>query len=244
MYDYNSLSEHIRKGKSRVERKIDNNTIARFVGDNIIVRFHNTDIGEFLPDNTLILNSGGYKTYTTKDRINDLLPNGIRLYQESGLWWLSHNWSDKIPFCDGIMILPDGTITGYVDNSTNDTKLRKDIKKYAKGFVKALISGEVARPYAGDCFYCYMREVSSSNPLGEVTDNTDHLLSHFEEKYFVGSLLYRAIELYPMCQIAQYGLYELWENNTIPDKWYSSILSDNAYKSLVKYLYSEFNLPY
>lgn len=244
MNSYTSLAEYIRKGKSKVERKIENNTYARFDHDNIVIRFHDTDIVEFQQDNTLTLNSGGYKTFTTKDRINKFLPDGIRLYQDTGLWWLSHNWQDKIPFCDEIVILPDGEITGYVDHSTKDIKLRKDIKKYAKGFVKALLSGKVERPNGGDCWNCYMREVETNKPLGEITNDTDHLLSHFQERYYVGSLLYRAIELYPMCQIANMGLYELWQNDAIPEKWYADILAENAYKSLVKYLYSQFNLPH
>jgi len=244
-YSYDNLYDFIRKGKSKAERKVENNTTARFDHDNIIVRLHDTDIAELFPDKTIILSSGGYQTMTTKDRLNKIIPEGFNLYQQFGLWFLSDYQNDKVyPFCDGIMILPDRTVTGYDTEYQSKITLRKDIKKYAKGFMNALINGKVDKPYAGDCMYCFMREVNTNKPWGETSSNTDHLQSHFDEKYYVGSLFYRAVELYPMSIIANSAMYELWEKDTKPDEWLSDILAEQGYKSLLKYLYQQFNLPY
>ena len=244
-YEYSNLYDFIRKGRSKAERKVENNTIVRFDRDHIIVRLHDTDIAVLFPDRTIILSSGGYKTHTTKDRLDKIVPDGFRVYQKLGLWFIWQYKTDKTyPFCDDIMILPDLSVTGYDTEYQSKITLRKDIKAYAKGFMNALITGKVNKPDGGDCFYCYIREVKTDKPLGEINKDTDHLQSHFDEKYYVGSLFYRAVELYPMSIITNSGMYELWKKDIKPDKWLSDILAEQGYKSLVKYLFSQFNLPY
>lgn len=55
----------------------------------IRLRLHLTDILTFLPDGSTVVNSGGWKTVTTKARLNDWLPFGWRLVQSAGQWyWL------------------------------------------------------------------------------------------------------------------------------------------------------------
>lgn len=242
-YTYNELSDFIAHGRSKIDRKIENNTMARLGEDRIVIRFHSTDIAQILQDNTIILNSGGYKTFTTKDRMNKILPNPFRIYQNAGIWYI-WNYITKVeyPYIDGITINPDSSITNYGVNPQELIKLRNRIKTYSKGFVTALCKGKVNKPYPGDCFYCVMRNVSSNIPLGESCKDVDHLLSHFREKYYVGSLLYRAIELYPMSLFANSELCEIWYDESIPDRFI--VLPQQAYKSLVKYLYSQFDLPY
>lgn len=242
--NYDNLYKFITAGRSKNSRTLENNTTARLDNEHIIIKFHNTDIMEIFPDNTTILNSGGYKTHTTKDRINKYLPEGFVLYQEKGLWFISYKWQQTYLFADGMIINPDLTVTGSGVNQKELLKLRSDIRKYAKGFITALLAGKVKKPYAGDCFYCHMRGVESHKPLGEITKDTKHLLSHFDKKYFVGSLLYRAVELYPVSIAGQSVLYDLWENNTAPDKWFMDIAREQLYKSLVKYLSAQFGLTH
>ena len=191
------------------------------------------------------LSSGGYKTHTTKDRLNKILPYPFRLSQVSGLWVLYNLKSNQdYPFCDGLTIDAFKNVSGYDTEYNNNVKLRKDIKKYAKGFISALITGKVKRPDGGDCWNCLFREVNTNKPMGEFNNNTDHLTDHIREKYYVPSLFYRAVELYPMSIISNSIMHELWVNDTLPDNWAVDILREQSYKSLVKYLYSQFNLPY
>jgi hypothetical protein len=52
----------------------------------------------------IILNSGGYRTHTTKARINEFLPSNIRVYQKKYNWYIIKDNDDKnvIEFTDGI----------------------------------------------------------------------------------------------------------------------------------------------
>ena len=68
-----------------------------------VVRLHLTDIIETLPDGRVRLNSGGWKTVTTKDRFNKYTP--YRVWSDKGTWYVHHEGA-KAPFFDG-MLLPD-----------------------------------------------------------------------------------------------------------------------------------------
>ncbi len=54
----------------------------------VCVRFHATDIVAYYRDGMVMLDSGGYRTVTTKRRINRCLPVGYSLYQERKVWKL------------------------------------------------------------------------------------------------------------------------------------------------------------
>jgi hypothetical protein len=52
------------------------------------VRFHSTRILTFHPEGTFTVNTGGYRTVTTKQRLNALLPKGYRIYSERYVWMI------------------------------------------------------------------------------------------------------------------------------------------------------------
>jgi len=52
----------------------------------VSVILHATRIVTYHPDGRVTLNSGGWQTHTTKDRINRCLPPGMSVYQESYRW--------------------------------------------------------------------------------------------------------------------------------------------------------------
>lgn len=243
-YKYHDCIDFISGGRDKINRKVENNTYIRLQENEVIVKFHYTDIATIQMDNTIILNSGGYQTFTTKDRFNKILNHTpFRIYQELGIWYIRNYQTNEIyGYADNMRINPDNTVSGYADNIKELEKTRKRIKKYAKKFISALVKGEVESPNAGECWHCLMRDNKTNIPLGESLQDTSHLESHFEDNYFVGSLLYRAVELYPVSQYAMMELGDIWQNGNIPDRFI--VLPNQAYKSLVKYLYSQFNLPY
>ena len=52
--------------------------------------------------NKIILNSGGYRTHTTKTRINEFLPKGCYVYQKNYTWYIHLQSKGVIEFFDGI----------------------------------------------------------------------------------------------------------------------------------------------
>jgi len=67
--------------------------------------YHQHCIVAKMPDGSMILDSCGYRTVTTKQRINRYLPS-YTLYQQNYEWKLAKNWKDKKPimFYDGMVI--------------------------------------------------------------------------------------------------------------------------------------------
>ena len=102
----------------REERTIAHNTRLRDATRNedgchfgaIAVRLHATDVVTYTQPGWLILNSGGYRTVTTKERINAFLPIGYGVFAKDFVWFVRIGlWSDDngktVPFEDG-MTLP------------------------------------------------------------------------------------------------------------------------------------------
>ena len=79
-------------------------TIVDQYDGNIHIRYQATDVVIFKADGTIVLNSGGWHTTTTKSRINAALSGtGWLVWQRDGKWFVSN---DKIvtPFTDGMEV--------------------------------------------------------------------------------------------------------------------------------------------
>lgn len=83
--------------------KIGNNTYLQKRGENIAVQLHSTDVITFEPDGHMILDTGGYRTTTTKDRINRYTPSSISVYQEDYEWYVD-DASGTREFVDEIVV--------------------------------------------------------------------------------------------------------------------------------------------
>jgi hypothetical protein len=87
----------------RATRKIGVATTALRDGTTLRVRYHSTAVIES-DHTTITLRSGGWRTATTKKRINAFLPQGYSLFQQKYEWFLSLPNSLVIPFEDGMKI--------------------------------------------------------------------------------------------------------------------------------------------
>ncbi len=71
--------------------------------DVIAVRLHATDIVKFWADGQVTLHTGGYRTVTTKDRINEFIAG--RVYQKYHRWWYSAGDSSPVVmFTEGMNV--------------------------------------------------------------------------------------------------------------------------------------------
>ena len=95
------------RGKDRYACKVVPSIRATLVdqydGD-IHIRYQDTDVVVFKADGTIVLNSGGWHTTTTKSRINAALSGtGWYLYQKNYNWFVS-NGKVNITFTDGMEV--------------------------------------------------------------------------------------------------------------------------------------------
>jgi len=94
---YVGLFKKVRKSRMR---KLENNTYKIDTDDMEAIRLHDTDILTYECD-FVILNTGGWKTVTTKDRMNEYLPRGVWIEQKQFEWYVH---DDR-----------DGTVKDYED---------------------------------------------------------------------------------------------------------------------------------
>lgn len=196
----------------RDRRKIGHNTYLCRAGDGFRVQFHATDIVR-IGARSVVLDSGGYRTFATKERLNGLLPAGYRVMQDRGVWYLGVPRREQtIAWADGITI----DARGGVHNAGSEkaaTELRKAIHKYAARFAREAVAGKVPAPGAGDCWYCGMvvsEGPSKDKSLGEATGDVSHLQSHLEEGYLVPALLANAARERGNRYLLNWGLPILW----------------------------------
>jgi hypothetical protein len=94
-------------GKETV--RLGNNTYLKKWIDAVSVRLHATDIVTFWVDGRVTLYTGGWRTVTTKDRINKFITG--RVYQKNHEWfYVGHDsngnlaWDNPVEFVEGMNV--------------------------------------------------------------------------------------------------------------------------------------------
>jgi len=202
-------------GRNAKSRNLANNTkLIRKDEHTIVVRLHSTDILTFHDDGRTVYDSGGWKTVTTKARMNEFGPGTIS--QSKGLWSIAvrgTRWpdglgstrpSDWVPYADGITWDGKKWTGAGRETPKSVAKLTAKIKKFTEAYMAAFAQGKVPAPGPGDCFICQFSKGDKAF-MGH-----DHLTLHMAEKYFVPSLLARAIERFPVAPAAMWYVSDKW----------------------------------
>ena len=94
---------------NRDTRKVGNNTYLerdRWSPGTIFLRLHRTRIVAFHEDGSVRLNSGGWQTVTTKERLNWV--SGIRVFQQDWQWYVYiPKTGETVPYSDGMVLFTD-----------------------------------------------------------------------------------------------------------------------------------------
>jgi hypothetical protein len=110
------------RGLTGVEsaRKVGNNTFEVVYEDGTrAIRLHRTNVVIFRPDGKFVINSDGWLTRTTKDRINKYCRT-ISVWQEKGEWYVGKVFDEKfkiisefpIHYYDHMRFYSDGAYDG------------------------------------------------------------------------------------------------------------------------------------
>jgi hypothetical protein len=191
-------------------------------GGNISIRLHNTNVVTITPEDDIILDSGGWHTSTTKDRISGY----ARIYQSDGNWYITHG-GKVYRFKDNMILHNDGTVTGAaIDDIKEDKRIKAKVKAYAKACADAV---PLPEPGAGDCFYCHM-VTESNESLGDATSNTEHIDLHMAEGYIVPSLVFHALK---ESGNTDFIMTLVFAN---PDNYMIDMAKERVYKSVYRYI--------
>ncbi len=179
-------------------RKIANNTWQYEHDGETVIRLHFTDIIRKTSDGKMVLNTGGWKTHTTKDRFNTMTK--YRIYSDKGIWYVGNG----VPYYDG-MVLPDALDDFDPDEAKARIKEVRAVKRKLKKFVAQLDDLErLPAPNGGDCWGCNFSDPSKRKKLGSWGRDTyddsdvypmgrDCVKGHVDEDYLHGSLIVRAM---------------------------------------------------
>ena len=100
--NYSEAISMVRGKRNAKRRKVGNNTYAEILHDNSVgIMLHSTYVVKIHPDNTYTLQTGGWQTVTTKDRINQYSP--VRVYQRNYEWFVKLN-DKEYPFMEGMVV--------------------------------------------------------------------------------------------------------------------------------------------
>lgn len=97
--------ELLGKGSYKSIPSIRDSAVIRYA-DEIHVEYNATSVAVFLPNGDIRLNSGGWRTNTTKSRINAALNGtGWRVWQDDGEWFIGKvSENVKYTFSDGMEV--------------------------------------------------------------------------------------------------------------------------------------------
>ena len=77
------------------------NEVRRINESSIAIRYCNTDVVTYHADGRTVLDSGGFRTVTTKARIND--HSDARVWQKDFEWFVGYR-GQTTPFADGMVL--------------------------------------------------------------------------------------------------------------------------------------------
>jgi len=223
-------------------RVIDHSTVEYYRTDGSrVIRLHLTDIITYNPDGSCTLNTDGrWQTVTTKDRMNKFSP--VSIHQEKSIWYVRNDYVDGKThvYADGITFYLNGTVKGEGRDPKVYLRLTKDINKYVKGYMTALVNRKIPLPSGGDCWDCCMKD-KNGRSMGDLISSKDlhgnnHIISHFKEKYYVPSLLINAMEEMGSSQIAKSCVgYWMGAHETNVGSW-ADFVKDQLARNLRRYL--------
>lgn len=93
--NYASAVACLEGGRNKMSRPIGNNTRLVRTNAGVGVKLHGTVVVEYLADDTIVLNTGGWRTVTTRARIRDYSP--VRICTIKGAWHVTHSGDEVTP---------------------------------------------------------------------------------------------------------------------------------------------------
>lgn len=211
---------------NRPSRKLDNHTYCKRRENYIAILLHSTDIIKYYPDGTVIVHTGGWRTITTKDRINKYSP--LEIYQANKIWYIKGE-VDSL-FYDGI-VLRDGIVQSLKLPTSEDKKLDKVVRKTIRTIVSEVVDN---LPYY-DCYDdCRIENFFSPKEflvkkIASVQLGNKIALTKNDCTY----LVQMAIKRVPISQYAKYVLY-----GSVPIKdSFCNVGLEQIKKSVSRYLF-------
>ncbi len=83
------------------------------------IKYHNTVVVEILPDGGYVLDSGGWRTSTTKKRMNKYIDREFSVVQKHNEWFVKTP-KGEFPFEDGMEIKANGQVVNASEEENDN----------------------------------------------------------------------------------------------------------------------------
>jgi hypothetical protein len=225
---------------SKEKRKLAHETYLVRVGNDLVIRYHDTNVVVYHADRSITLDSGGWRSPTTRRRFEEF--GSVPIEQRDSSWFVRW-WGREYIFDDGMRLRPDASVIYAKEPPDADDilKLSKRVNKYARDFAAAFIEGQVEAPSGGDCWHCLFED-ESRRSWDEASNDKEHLHSHMEEPYYVPSLLVRAMEKYGAVNAERGAIWSYWDPERALELW-EGLAKRTVYKYVRKYMRHQLELP-
>lgn len=156
---------------NRDSKKVQNNTyVIRRDNDTVCIMLHHTNVVILHRDGCVELNSGNWRTVTTKDRINAYAPD-IRVSQVKGIWYAvrfgkSAFSNDAVEFYDGMEY-----------NVNNDNLLDEDQADSARTLARVQAEYDEVSEVCPSCSGHALGHCNRCNASGRVPSKRSDILA-------------------------------------------------------------------
>lgn len=178
-------------------RMVARNTMEYVTTDNVRrVRLHDTDVAAFYPDGRIEINTGGWNTMTTRDRINGALAGtAFSVYTHSGQLYVSRD-GGKFPMTQRAVLYPNGKVE--TDIESGEALGYESVRRYVESYMRKLRESGIPEDFSGDPWvspnaetHKYPRELVlmwiGASPEMHMQDDEQH------EPYVFATLIYHAL---------------------------------------------------
>ena len=144
--NYAGASEHLLGGRNKDYRPLTgrSTSLERRGPTTIAVHYHETDVVTFHEDGPTVLNSDGWRTLATKDRMNKY--SAANLLQSKGLWYVGDTpWNKEgqsVLYFDSIEVSDSGVVANPPDAGETEQfeKAKKQIDRQVSAYIKGFSS--------------------------------------------------------------------------------------------------------
>lgn len=147
-----------------------------------VVRLHATNVVTVKANGRVILNTGGWHTPTTRNRINTFAPAGFQIYTRDGLSYVTTP-AGTFPHVDGAEYHSTGRPVRPTRHKAQVSQVKAD-KKLIAAYVAEIKAHGVPEPYAGDPFI---------PPNDKGLYDAYYVREWLKERYVFGSLAVNAL---------------------------------------------------
>ena len=226
---YIEMKRYLSKGRNKDNRPAPegakNTRIIRLDEHSIGLKLHDTVIVIYSDNGTIQLNTDGWQTVTTRERMNRW-QNKFSIHQTQFIWYITYQ-NETYLFEDNMYLTYDNKVLSsdlkpikpYDKQAIKKAKaLKCKVDAYCNEMVNRFINQKLPMHDAGDCLLCSMVRVDNNEPLG--MNDSSHILSHIKEKYYVPSLFNNMInealkpnQVYGLAQIDKHNIAWCYKQN-------------------------------